>query len=125
MMIGTRIGTGIAALIGAGISWVGWQYTTAPVATAPSFVGSPDPDPVRFLGNAKGVRDLFFGVAIAGLLATRRRREAGAFMLLASMVPAGDALVVLRNGGSTATALGVHGATAAAGVASGVLLLRG
>ena len=49
----------------------------------------------------------------------------GWFMLAATGMPAGDALIVLRGNGPKATGYGVHGATAAAMLAISVLLLVG
>lgn len=117
-------GSAIAALIGAGITYIGWQYLSDPLGGAPQFAGSTAPDPAHLLGNAKGVRDLATGALLGGLLLAGRRRLAGRFMAAAAIIPAGDALVVLANGGSTATALGVHGLTAVAAVAGGILLDR-
>jgi hypothetical protein len=45
-------------------------------------------------------------------------------MIAFATIPAGDMLTVLAHDGSTAAAFGVHGATAVAVLASGVLLVR-
>jgi hypothetical protein len=124
-MWSTRIGTALLGLIGLGIAYVGISYLIDPVGQAPTFVGSAAPDPVHVLGNAKGVRDLATGVAIAVLVAARQRRVAGWFALGGALIPTGDMLVVLAQHGSVVTALAVHGATAVAAVLAGVLLLRG
>ena len=121
----TRIGTAIAGLVAVGIGYVGVRYLTVPLAEAPGFVGSGDPDPATFLGNAKGVRDLASGIVLGGLLVTGRQRAAGWFMTAAAMIPTGDALVVLANAGSTTTAFGIHGATAVALLIGGGLLRSG
>jgi len=44
------------------------------------------------------------------------------FLLAATVIPVGDAVIVLRRGGQKARAYGVHGATAAAMVAIAVIL---
>jgi hypothetical protein len=46
-------------------------------------------------------------------------------MLVACVIPVGDAVIVLTHGGPAAVAFGVHGATAAVGIAGAVALLRG
>jgi hypothetical protein len=46
-------------------------------------------------------------------------------MIAASIIPIGDGINVLRHDGPKATAYGVHGATAAAMVATAALLLSG
>jgi len=49
----------------------------------------------------------------------------GWYLLIASGIPVGDALIVLRSGGPRAAAYGVHGATAAVMLTTGMLLLLG
>jgi hypothetical protein len=44
-------------------------------------------------------------------------------MLAATIIPLADATIVLRNGGSKATAWGVHGVTAAVMIITSALLL--
>jgi hypothetical protein len=44
-------------------------------------------------------------------------------ILAASIIPLGDAAIVLRNGGSRAIAWGVHGATAVVMLITSALLL--
>ncbi|MFZ0163331.1 MAG: DUF4267 domain-containing protein [Trebonia sp.] len=43
-------------------------------------------------------------------------------MLVVALVPLGDAVIVLRNGGTKATAFGIHFATAVVVLLSAVLL---
>jgi hypothetical protein len=124
-MWSTRIGTALLALIGLGIAYIGISFLIDPLGSAAGFAGSSTPDPAHVAGNAKGVRDLVSGVAVGILLAARQRRAAGWFALVAALIPIGDMLVVLAQGGSVVTALAVHGATALAAVLAGVLLLRG
>ncbi|GGV31504.1 hypothetical protein GCM10010495_55170 [Kitasatospora herbaricolor] len=125
MSVKRALATGITVLTGLGISYVGLSYLLDPAATAPSF-GLPDwprgGDATGFL-NVKGVRDLVSGLAVLTLLATRQRRALGWLMLVESLTPLGDMLVVLSHHGSAATAFGVHGLTAAAVATAGVLLL--
>jgi hypothetical protein len=45
-------------------------------------------------------------------------------ILVLSIIPLGDALVVLTNGGRKSAAFGIHGATAAAMVIAALLLER-
>ncbi|MFD0260260.1 DUF4267 domain-containing protein [Kitasatospora indigofera] len=125
MSVKRALATGITVLTGLGISYVGLSYLLDPAATAPAF-GLPDwprgGDATGFL-NVKGVRDLVSGLAVLTLLATRQRRALGWLMLVESLTPLGDMLVVLNHHGSAATTFGVHGLTAGAVAAAGVLLL--
>jgi hypothetical protein len=45
-------------------------------------------------------------------------------VLVLSLIPLGDALVVLTNGGRKSAAFGIHGATAAAMIIAALLLER-
>ena len=45
-------------------------------------------------------------------------------ILVLSLIPLGDALVVLTNGGRKSAAFGIHGATAAAMIIAALLLER-
>jgi len=74
--------------------------------------------------RVKGVRDITSGLVVLALLATRQPRMVAIGMLAEAVIPVGDALIVLGNGGSPAIAFGVHGATAAAMVAASAALLR-
>jgi urocanate hydratase len=48
----------------------------------------------------------------------------GWFMLVATLIPVGDAMIVLHHGGSRTIAFGVHGGTAVAMlIISGLLLI--
>jgi hypothetical protein len=125
-MWSTRIGTALLGLVGLGITYIGITFLVDPLGQGSGFAGSTVPDPAHLLGNAKGVRDLASGAAIAVvLLAVRQRPVAGWLALGGALIPAGDMLVVLAQHGSVVTALAVHGATALVMVLAGVLLLRG
>ena len=58
------------------------------------------------------------------LLANKQHRAAGWTLLAAAVIPTGDAAIVLRHHGTGAIAYGVHGATAAAMVATASVLIR-
>jgi hypothetical protein len=47
----------------------------------------------------------------------------GEFMLVASLIPLGDAAMVLRSGGSRKAAFGMHGCTALMILATGVIVI--
>jgi transposase-like protein len=54
------------------------------------------------------VRDVASGIFIWVLLANRAPHLLGAFMAAASFIPVGDAVIVLRSGGTRAAAFGIH-----------------
>jgi hypothetical protein len=71
----------------------------------------------------KGVRDIASGIFLWILLANGAPHLLGAFMAAASLIPIGDAAIVLRSGGTRLAAFGIHGATAAVMLAASVALL--
>jgi len=119
-----HLATGLTAVLSAGIGYVGVSYLTAPESTAPSFGLSswPEGEAATFLAT-KGARDLASGVIPLTLLVTGHRRALGWALVAEALVPALDAALILATKGSTKAALGVHGATAAAVLGTGVLLL--
>lgn len=113
------------ALAGAGfITYIGVRYLADPQGMAPTFGFKTYPagQAADFL-NVKGVRDVASGLAIVALLAARERRALGILLLVEALIPTGDMLSVLRHDGSTATAFGVHGLTAALVAVTGALVL--
>lgn len=64
------------------------------------------------LADVKGVRDRSYGILGFALPAFASARTAGWFMLVVTIAPLGDTLIVLRNGGTRAVAFGIHFATA-------------
>ncbi|MFV2174015.1 DUF4267 domain-containing protein [Actinomadura sp. LOL_016] len=121
----SRTGTALAALTGVGITYVGLSFLIDPVGTASSFglPAWPEGEDAAWL-NIKGVRDLGTGLAVLALLAEGRREALGWVMVAFAAIPAGDMLTILAHHGSKAAAFGVHGATSAAVLAAGLLLLR-
>jgi hypothetical protein len=118
----TTIASIVAGLIGVGIILIGARFLVAPQTAAAGF-GVPAEsrgDPWLY---AKGVRDIASGIFLWVLLANRAPHLLGAFMAAASLIPVGDAVLVLRSGGSRAAAFGIHGATAAVMLAASAALL--
>ncbi|MFE1228109.1 DUF4267 domain-containing protein [Streptomyces sp. NPDC058745] len=73
--------------------------------------------------RVKGLRELAPGAFVFALMLTATPSVPGWYLIVFAAVPAGDALVVLRSGGPKATAYGVHAATSAVMLASGICLL--
>ncbi|WP_433197143.1 DUF4267 domain-containing protein [Nocardia sp. CA-107356] len=121
-----RLGTAGAVLGAAFILGIGGGYLVAPESMAPNF-GLPDWPRGAAVGfmNVKGVRDTVTGLILFALLAARQRRALGVAMVTIALIPTGDMLTILIRRGSTATAIGVHGLTAALVASTGALLLRG
>ncbi|WP_232323464.1 DUF4267 domain-containing protein [Catenuloplanes japonicus] len=110
---------GLAVLLNLFIIVIGVRFLLVPEASA---AGYGVPDRTSAYRAVKGVRDLSFGLIGLALLAFAGAWAAAWFMLAAAVVPFGDTVIVLRNGGSRATAFGIHFATAAAVLVSAALL---
>jgi len=127
----TTIASITSGAIGAGIIFIGARFLVVPQAAATGYgvlaapVGAQNhavsPYPWLYV---KGMRDIASGIFIFILLANRAAPHLlGAFMAAASIIPVGDAVIVLRSGGTRAAAFGIHGATAAVMLAASAALL--
>lgn len=118
------LATALTGALSLGIGYVGVSYLLAPGATAPSFGMAtwPTGAEATFLVT-KGARDLVSGLIPLVLLLAGQRRALGLVLVVESLVPALDASLILATGGSTATALAVHGITAILVLGTGLLLL--
>ena len=124
----TLIASAVSAAIGVAIIFIGVRFLLAPQAAAAGYgisarapeaqVGAPYP----WL-YVKGVRDITSGIFMFILLLYQAPQLLGAFMAAASCIPVGDAVIVLRSGGTRAAAFGIHGATAAVMMAASAALL--
>ncbi len=121
----STIATVLAGLIGAGVIFMGTSFFWAPQA-AVGF-GIPDTPTEGRTFHAwlavKGVRDIASGLFILIVLVGGTTHLLGWFMLAASAIPVGDAVIVLRSNGPKAAVYGIHGATAVVMLAISALLL--
>jgi hypothetical protein len=123
-MLLADIGYGLSGLLGLGIIFIGARFLLAPRAASASFgiavgPGSGSVDPYL---SVKGVRDIASGLVVFILLAAGESRLLGGFMLAASIIPVGDAIIVLRRNGPKATVYGVHAVTAVVMLAAAAFL---
>jgi hypothetical protein len=120
----TNIGFVLSAVIAVGIIFIGGRFLAAPslAATAYGVPAGTEQHSQAYL-YAKGIRDIASGLFTAILIAYGSAHALGWFMLVATIIPIGDAVIVLRQGGTRATAFGIHGSTAAVMlIVSGLLL---
>jgi hypothetical protein len=120
----TIAATVLAVLLGGGIIWVGVRYLLAPQASASTFGmrGWPAETDNGWL-NVKGVRDVVSGIVILVPLALGQTQLVGLILLASALTPFGDAVIVLRSGGSKALAYGMHAGTGVAALVAGALFL--
>jgi hypothetical protein len=111
----TAIAHVLAGLLAVAIIAIGIRFLVAPRVAAGGYGVQPDlsqPSAGAYL-SVKGVRDVATGLFVLILIAAGATHLLGWMMLAATIIPLGDAVIVLRNGGTRAVALGVHGGTAA------------
>ncbi|MFD6661974.1 DUF4267 domain-containing protein [Micromonospora chalcea] len=119
----TPIAYGLATVLSLFIVLIGARFLLAPRAAAagygvPAAEGTGDP---AYL-TVKGLRDLTYGLVGLALIAFTSADAVAWFMLVVALAPLGDTVIVLRHGGSRATAFGIHFATAVVVLVSAALL---
>ncbi|RDH79222.1 DUF4267 domain-containing protein [Mycolicibacterium moriokaense] len=124
-MTATTIAYVLAGLIALGIIFIGARFLVAPRVAAAGYgvqadLGHPS---ARAYLSVKGIRDIASGLVVVILMAAGANHLLGWVILAATIIPLADAAIVLRNGGSRAVALGVHGVTAAVMLITAALLL--
>jgi hypothetical protein len=114
------IAYGVAILLNLMIVFIGLRFLFVPWAAAAGY-GVPAERDRAYL-TIKGLRDGSYGVLGLALLAFAGAHAEALFMLVVALVPLGDTVIVLRNGGTKAIAFGVHLATAVVVLADAALL---
>ncbi|MFD6262716.1 DUF4267 domain-containing protein [Micromonospora chalcea] len=119
----TPIAYGLAIVLSLFIVLIGTRFLLVPRAAAagygvPATEGAGDP---AYL-TVKGLRDLTYGLVGLALIAFTSADAVAWFMLVVALAPLGDTVIVLRHGGSRATAFGIHFATAVVVLVSAALL---
>ena len=116
----------LAALVAAGVIFLGCSYLVAPERAVGSFglkLPASDPDTRAWL-RLKGIRDLGLGLLVLAMLLIADRQVVGITLLVAAIVPLGDMSIILGSGGSRSKAFFIHGATCAALLVAGLLLIH-
>ncbi|MGI5489840.1 DUF4267 domain-containing protein [Microtetraspora malaysiensis] len=121
----SNIATVLAGLIGAGVIFMGALAFWAPQAAVGFGIPDTPTEDRSFHAwlSVKGVRDIVSGLFIFIVLVGGTTHLLGWFLLAASAIPIGDAVIVLRSNGPKAAVYGIHGATAVVMLAISALLL--
>ncbi|WP_430499671.1 DUF4267 domain-containing protein [Micromonospora trifolii] len=103
---------GLAVVLSLFVAFIGARFLLVPQAAAAGYgvPARPDGDPAYL--TVKGLRDFSYGLIGLALIAFTTADAVAWFMLIVALNPLGDAVVVLRNGGTKAVAFGIHFATA-------------
>jgi hypothetical protein len=119
-------GYALSGLIAVAIIFIGSRFYWGPTAAARDFGIAHSPPPsTAFNGwlSVKGTRDIASGLFVALLMANGSPQILGEFLIVACLIPLGDAASVLRTGGKRSAAFGIHGATAVVMFATAALLI--
>ncbi|GAA3455948.1 DUF4267 domain-containing protein [Dactylosporangium matsuzakiense] len=111
----TPIAYGLAIVLNLFIVFIGVRFLLQPRLAAAGYgvgVGDGSGAGVGAYLSVKGVRDTTYGLVGLALLAFAGATAEAWFMLIVALAPLGDTVIVLRNGGTRATAFGIHFATA-------------
>jgi hypothetical protein len=117
--IGTAIVVAIAVIA------IGLMYLFRPRVAAQSF-GLPLPEAgpnIVWWLRLKGVRDVVAGVVVLAMVSWGGPRIVGIVLLMEAMIPAGDMSLILAAKGSTRSAFGIHGLTAALMIVAAIPLI--
>ncbi|MEW2426708.1 DUF4267 domain-containing protein [Micromonospora sp. NPDC047644] len=106
------IAYGLAVVLSLFVVFIGARFLLVPQAAAAGYgvPARPDGDPAYLA--VKGLKDLTFGLLGLALIAFTTAEAVAWYMLVVALVPLGDTVIVLRNGGTKAVAFGIHFATA-------------
>lgn len=113
---------GLAIVLNLFIIFIGVRFLLAPRAAAAGYGVPAAPGRDGAYLAVKGVRDLTYGLVGLALLAFVGASAEAWFMLVVALAPLGDTVIVLRHGGTRATAFGIHFATAVIVLISAALL---
>ncbi|MGW5260717.1 DUF4267 domain-containing protein [Microbispora sp. NPDC004025] len=118
----TPIAYGLAVVLNLMILFIGVRFLLVPRAAAAGYGVAAKKDGDAAYLTIKGLRDGTYGLLGLALLVFAGARAEAWYMLVVALVPLGDTLIVLRNGGTRAVAFGIHFATAVIVLISAALL---
>lgn len=119
--------SGVALLVAIGIIAIGILYLAKPRAAANGF-GLPLPGDganIDWWLRLKGSRDVASGLVVLALMAWSTPRTVGIVLLIEAIIPASDMSLILAAKGSTRSAFGIHGLTAALMILAAIPLIMG
>jgi hypothetical protein len=125
MTITATIGFVLAGVLAAAIIFLGVRFLVAPRVAAAGYGVPADVDEpaTRAYLSVKGIRDIASGLLVIVAMIGGTTDLLGWIILAATVIPLGDAVIVLRSGGTKSVAYGVHGATAAVMLVTTALLV--
>ncbi len=116
----------LSAIFGALFVFIGYRFLLVPEPAAAGYgvPASSRGDASAYL-TIKGLRDGVSGLVVVALLIAGQFTGLAWFLLVAAIIPIGDAAIVLRHGGSKVLAYAMHGGTAVVMIVTALMLLLG
>jgi Domain of unknown function (DUF4267) len=118
----TSTAYGLAIALNLFVAFIGLRFLLVPRPSAAGYGVPAKADGDTAYLTVKGLRDLTFGVVGLALIAFADAHAVAWFMLAVAIAPLGDTAIVLRHGGTKATAFGIHFATAVVVLINAALL---
>ncbi|HVV14614.1 DUF4267 domain-containing protein [Amycolatopsis sp.] len=118
----TTVAYVLAILLNLLILFIGARFLAVPRAAASGYGVPAKENGDRAYLLIKGLRDGTYGLVGLALLAFAGTQAEAWFMIVVALLPLGDTVIVLRNGGTKAVAFGIHFATAVTIIVCAVLL---
>ena len=112
------LGYTLSGLLAAAIIFIGVRFHLD-ISTASQGYGVPTPPNTasqrqfQAYCSIKGLRDIVSGLTLGLLMINGTSRLVSQWLVIATLIPLGDMMIVLRAGGTPGVAYGVHGSTAA------------
>src|SRR5215510_9522114 len=104
----TPFAYGLAVALNLLILFIGARFLFVPRAAAAGYgVPAKEDGDAAYL-TIKGLRDGGYGLLGLALLAFAGAQAEAWYMLIVALLPLGDTVIVLRNGGTKAAAFGIH-----------------
>ncbi|MFC7485126.1 DUF4267 domain-containing protein [Knoellia sp. CPCC 206453] len=117
------VGLVISWIVSLGIIGIGMAYWRRSESNAVGFGLPVLPHPeARGWWQVKGIRDIGSGLIVIVMIFAAPA-ALGWVILVEAIIPLGDAVLVLANGGRRSVAFGVHGATSVAMMLAAAMLL--
>ena len=93
----TKIPYAIAFLLGLAMIFLGARFFLSPEAATTDFGIHFNSSGDYSFHHIKGIRDIFSGILLCALVLLKERRALGVMLLVATMIPVSDMLVVLSK----------------------------
>lgn len=110
-------------LFGFGLIFIGGRFLLAPEVAERGF-GLLYDQPINSFHIIKGIRDIFSGLILVSFTLANWRKPLAMTVLIGSLIPVVDMLVVLNSPTAVPGAEWIHGITAVASWVFGYFLLR-